>query len=175
MQDFLANVIHHLAAISLMSFSWCANYIRSGTLVMLVHDVSDIWLEVNVCHLKDNNSAMSCFSQSAHRENYLWVIWRGPVSWKRPKPKKEGAPGAFEMKPPGLCRAVSALKEREAVLWGCAPGHCSRCPFREMRFLNGKPSQGFERQSLGIVAFWNLEVGQLPPIPLALGNANWCL
>ncbi|MEJ1270688.1 ceramide synthase 3 [Cricetulus griseus] len=44
-KDFLANVIHHLAAISLMSFSWCANYIRSGTLVMLVHDVSDIWLE----------------------------------------------------------------------------------------------------------------------------------
>lgn len=44
-KDFLANVIHHLAAISLMSFSWCANYVRSGTLVMLVHDVSDIWLE----------------------------------------------------------------------------------------------------------------------------------
>lgn len=45
-QDFLAHVIHHLAALSLMSFSWCANYIRSGTLVMIVHDVADIWLEV---------------------------------------------------------------------------------------------------------------------------------
>ncbi|XP_074090316.1 ceramide synthase 3 [Macrotis lagotis] len=44
-KDFLAHVIHHLAALSLMSFSWCTNYIRSGTLVMLVHDVSDIWLE----------------------------------------------------------------------------------------------------------------------------------
>ncbi|XP_029808146.1 ceramide synthase 3 [Suricata suricatta] len=44
-KDFLAHVIHHLAAISLMSFSWCANYIRSGTLVMIVHDVADIWLE----------------------------------------------------------------------------------------------------------------------------------
>uniref|UniRef100_A0A2K6FP44 Ceramide synthase 3 n=1 Tax=Propithecus coquereli TaxID=379532 RepID=A0A2K6FP44_PROCO len=43
--DFLAHVIHHLAAISLMSFSWCSNYIRSGTLVMVVHDVADIWLE----------------------------------------------------------------------------------------------------------------------------------
>uniref|UniRef100_F7CYJ2 Ceramide synthase 3 n=1 Tax=Monodelphis domestica TaxID=13616 RepID=F7CYJ2_MONDO len=39
------HVIHHLAALSLMSFSWCTNYIRSGTLVMLVHDVADIWLE----------------------------------------------------------------------------------------------------------------------------------
>ncbi|XP_011820636.1 PREDICTED: ceramide synthase 3 [Mandrillus leucophaeus] len=44
-KDFLAHIIHHLAAISLMSFSWCANYIRSGTLVMIVHDVADIWLE----------------------------------------------------------------------------------------------------------------------------------
>ncbi|XDC84279.1 hypothetical protein R6Z07F_015452 [Ovis aries] len=44
-KDFLATVIHHLAAVSLMSFSWCANYIRSGTLVMIVHDVADIWLE----------------------------------------------------------------------------------------------------------------------------------
>ncbi|XP_044516063.1 ceramide synthase 3 [Gracilinanus agilis] len=44
-KDFLAHVIHHLAALSLMSFSWCTNYIRSGTLVMLVHDVADIWLE----------------------------------------------------------------------------------------------------------------------------------
>ncbi|XP_036699194.1 ceramide synthase 3 isoform X4 [Balaenoptera musculus] len=43
--DFLAHVIHHLAAVSLMSFSWCANYIRSGTLVMILHDVADIWLE----------------------------------------------------------------------------------------------------------------------------------
>ncbi|XP_036211558.1 ceramide synthase 3 isoform X2 [Myotis myotis] len=44
-KDFFAHVIHHLAALSLMSFSWCANYIRSGTLVMIVHDVADIWLE----------------------------------------------------------------------------------------------------------------------------------
>ncbi|XP_058150606.1 ceramide synthase 3 [Dasypus novemcinctus] len=44
-KDFLAHVIHHLAALSLMSFSWCCNFIRSGTLVMIVHDVADIWLE----------------------------------------------------------------------------------------------------------------------------------
>ncbi|KAB0350787.1 hypothetical protein FD754_015644 [Muntiacus muntjak] len=49
-KDFLAHVIHHLAAVSLMSFSWCANYIRSGTLVMIVHDVADIWLECFDCN-----------------------------------------------------------------------------------------------------------------------------
>ncbi|XP_010609388.1 ceramide synthase 3 isoform X2 [Fukomys damarensis] len=44
-KDYVAHVVHHLAALSLMSFSWCANYIRSGTLVMIVHDTADIWLE----------------------------------------------------------------------------------------------------------------------------------
>ncbi|XP_059524293.1 ceramide synthase 3-like [Myotis daubentonii] len=45
-KDFFAHVIHHLAALSVMSFSWCANYIRSGTLVMIVHNVADIGLEM---------------------------------------------------------------------------------------------------------------------------------
>ncbi|XP_041031065.1 ceramide synthase 2 isoform X2 [Carcharodon carcharias] len=44
-QDFKEQVIHHVATIILLSFSWCANYIRVGTLVMVVHDSSDILLE----------------------------------------------------------------------------------------------------------------------------------
>lgn len=47
-QDFLAHVIHHLAAIGLMSGSWCGNYVRLGTLVMFVHDTADFWLEVTL-------------------------------------------------------------------------------------------------------------------------------
>lgn len=45
-QDFLAHVVHHFAAIGLMSCSWCGNYLRIGTLVMFVHDTADFWLEV---------------------------------------------------------------------------------------------------------------------------------
>ncbi|XP_067873801.1 ceramide synthase 2 isoform X2 [Heterodontus francisci] len=44
-KDFNEQIIHHLATIVLLSFSWCANYIRVGTLVMVVHDSSDFLLE----------------------------------------------------------------------------------------------------------------------------------
>ncbi|XP_067411695.1 ceramide synthase 3 [Emydura macquarii macquarii] len=44
-KDFMAHVVHHLAAIVLMACSWCSNYIRVGTLVIFVHDAADFWLE----------------------------------------------------------------------------------------------------------------------------------
>lgn len=48
LQDFKEQVIHHTATLTLLSFSWISNYIRIGTLVMAVHDCSDILLEVSV-------------------------------------------------------------------------------------------------------------------------------
>lgn len=46
LQDFKEQIIHHVATIVLITFSWVVNYIRGGTLIMLVHDASDYLMEV---------------------------------------------------------------------------------------------------------------------------------
>ncbi|KAI4825796.1 hypothetical protein KUCAC02_021463, partial [Chaenocephalus aceratus] len=47
-QDFKEQVTHHIATLTLLSFSWISNYIRIGTLVMACHDSADILLEVDL-------------------------------------------------------------------------------------------------------------------------------
>ncbi|XP_077298844.1 ceramide synthase schlank isoform X2 [Arctopsyche grandis] len=44
-KDFWQMFIHHIATIMLMSFSWVTNLHRVGTLVLLLHDFADIFLE----------------------------------------------------------------------------------------------------------------------------------
>lgn len=48
LQDFKEQIIHHVATIILLSFSWFANYVRAGTLIMALHDSSDSLLEVRL-------------------------------------------------------------------------------------------------------------------------------
>ncbi|KAL8177543.1 UNVERIFIED_CONTAM: hypothetical protein K2H54_011795 [Gekko kuhli] len=45
-KDQEMEIIHHAATIFLISFSYCANYIRIGTLVMIIHDASSCLLEL---------------------------------------------------------------------------------------------------------------------------------
>ncbi|KAE8293600.1 Ceramide synthase 5 [Larimichthys crocea] len=44
-KDFMIMLVHHLATIMLITFSYGNNMLRAGTLVMSVHDASDIFLE----------------------------------------------------------------------------------------------------------------------------------
>ncbi|XP_014280302.1 ceramide synthase 6 isoform X1 [Halyomorpha halys] len=44
-KDFWQMFVHHFATISLMAFSWVCNLVRVGTLVLVVHDCADIFLE----------------------------------------------------------------------------------------------------------------------------------
>ena len=48
-KDFNQQIIHHCATLFLIVFSFVANFVRIGTLVMAIHDVSDIFLEIAKC------------------------------------------------------------------------------------------------------------------------------
>ncbi|XP_040566167.1 ceramide synthase 6 [Lepeophtheirus salmonis] len=43
-KDFWEMFIHHLTTIALMGFSWTCNLTRVGTLVLIIHDIADIFL-----------------------------------------------------------------------------------------------------------------------------------
>lgn len=43
--DFWEMFIHHIATIALLVFSYLTNIVRSGALIMVVHDSSDVFLE----------------------------------------------------------------------------------------------------------------------------------
>jgi len=54
-KDFGEQIIHHLATLFLIIFSYLANFIRIGSMVMVVHDVSDILLELAKCFVYNGN------------------------------------------------------------------------------------------------------------------------
>lgn len=49
-KDFWQMFVHHIVTIVLLCFSWVANLTRIGSLVLLVHDSADIFLEVSVIY-----------------------------------------------------------------------------------------------------------------------------
>ena len=44
-KDFYQMLVHHLVTILLLTFSWTCNFVRIGTLVLVIHDFADIPLE----------------------------------------------------------------------------------------------------------------------------------
>ena len=46
LQDFWQMMLHHLVTMFMISVSYMVGYIRIGAVIMLVHDISDVFLEV---------------------------------------------------------------------------------------------------------------------------------
>lgn len=46
-QDFMEMIVHHFATLGLMFFSWMNNFVRVGSLVLLIHDCADPIMEVS--------------------------------------------------------------------------------------------------------------------------------
>ena len=44
--------VHHIATIVLLYFSWVLNFVRIGSLVLVVHDSADTWLSVSKIKIK---------------------------------------------------------------------------------------------------------------------------
>ena len=47
--DFEAMLVHHLITLAIVLASWYANFTRVGSFVMLLHDCSDVFLELAKC------------------------------------------------------------------------------------------------------------------------------
>lgn len=45
-QDFYQMLVHHITTVALLSFAYIGNMLPIGVLIALVHDVSDVPLEV---------------------------------------------------------------------------------------------------------------------------------
>uniref|UniRef100_A0A4X2MF62 Ceramide synthase 4 n=1 Tax=Vombatus ursinus TaxID=29139 RepID=A0A4X2MF62_VOMUR len=64
--DFYGYVIHHFVTVTLIFYSYSANLVHIGVLVMLLHDVSDIFLET---------SKMIAYAKWKQAQNIIFILF----------------------------------------------------------------------------------------------------
>lgn len=71
--------LHHLATISLITFSYVNNMARVGTLVMCLHDAADVLIEVRMCETTNSGSGQMVGEQGD--KGRIGTTWcKGPDS-----------------------------------------------------------------------------------------------
>ncbi|XP_055357925.1 ceramide synthase 6-like [Paramacrobiotus metropolitanus] len=65
-KDFWEMFFHHIITISLMCFSWTDNTIRVGTMVLVIHDAVDFWLE---------GAKLAKYARKAKLSSVLFVLF----------------------------------------------------------------------------------------------------
>ncbi|CAF1389224.1 unnamed protein product [Rotaria sordida] len=65
-KDFWQMFLHHIATIMLLSFSYIANYVRVGSLVLVIHDCADYWLE---------GAKMAIYTRSRQISDAMFMIF----------------------------------------------------------------------------------------------------
>ncbi|CAF1553521.1 unnamed protein product [Rotaria sp. Silwood1] len=65
-KDFWQMFLHHIATIFLLSFSYIVNFVRIGTLVLVIHDCGDYWLE---------SGKMAKYARAQKICNILFIIF----------------------------------------------------------------------------------------------------
>lgn len=82
-KDFFAMLVHHVLTVSLLTFSYCTKYHKTGILVLFCHDVSDVMLEftkLNV-YLKNRNGKYYPFHEYISNIGFVgfalvWFVFR---------------------------------------------------------------------------------------------------
>eukprot|EP00850_Spirogloea_muscicola_P023243 SM000340S12933 [mRNA] locus=s340:65153:66330:- [translate_table: standard] len=83
-KDFGVSMAHHIASVLLIVFSYVARFARIGSVVVAIHDASDVWLELaklsRYCQFDlgaTTNFALFALSWLLLRLVYypFWVIW----------------------------------------------------------------------------------------------------
>ena len=71
-KDFTEMFIHHLATLALLTLSWTTQMHRIGSLVILVHDFADHWMELAKMARYANLNVKSKLKHLHHRDMNLF-------------------------------------------------------------------------------------------------------
>uniref|UniRef100_A0A6A7FUM3 Ceramide synthase 6-like n=1 Tax=Hirondellea gigas TaxID=1518452 RepID=A0A6A7FUM3_9CRUS len=73
-KDFYQMFFHHLVTIALMVFSFTCNFVRMGSLILIIHDIADVPLQMSkmLIYLKWKRSCDAVFAFFS----VLWIITR---------------------------------------------------------------------------------------------------